>query len=176
MSRPLCGECEACLERTRALLESAPLACLRPSAVPTAAQLERHARRFGPEGIEELAAELGVRVKVERPRVTRTRAKGPTLKERVRGYLEAGHSVDVIAELENLSPSRARRLVEEGRSAHDPRTSALRHRPREANLVSSHVDGYGAVSPEPDADDELLEAWKAGELRVTGCPLDEPEP
>lgn len=80
----------------------------------TTAELERHARRFGPEGVEELAAELGVKVRLERPKApARKRAKGPTLKERVAAHVAAGHGVELIAELENLSPSRARRLVQE---------------------------------------------------------------
>ena len=108
--------CQACIENLRRnakLLSSAPSGRRAQGPWPTAAELERHARRFGPEGVEELANELGVRIKVERPKVTRTRAKGPTLKQRVAEHLAEGRGVELIAELENLSPSRARRLVEE---------------------------------------------------------------
>lgn len=106
--------CEACIEDSRRrVLTIARLAERHPSAMPTAAELERHAQKYGPEGVAELAAEIGVRVNVKKPTAKKRSTKGPTLNERVAEYIEAGHSVDVIAELENLSPSRARRLVAE---------------------------------------------------------------
>jgi hypothetical protein len=107
--------CEACLEDTRrGVLTTRHLVDVLPRTKPaTAAQLERHARLFGPEGIAETAAELGVTVKVERSKAARKRTKGPTLKARVVEHVTAGRSAELIAELENLSPSRARRLIEE---------------------------------------------------------------
>lgn len=112
MTRPPCGSCPACLEATRQLLEAPPRECLQARRAPTAAELERHARRFGPEGVEQTATELGVKVAVARPTRRRT-ARGPTLKERVAGHLAAGRSVELIAELESLSPTRARRIARE---------------------------------------------------------------
>lgn len=109
--------CEGCLrdaELLRRLAQERGHRVTVPAGMmPTAAELERHARRFGPEGVEELASELGVKVKLERPKVTRKRAKGPTLKERVAAHVAEGRGVELIAELENLSPSRARRIIEE---------------------------------------------------------------
>jgi hypothetical protein len=112
--RPLCGECPSCLERTHGLLKDDHRPCSRPA--PTAAQLERHARRFGPEGVKETAAEHGVEVEVgSTKRATRAarRGRGPTLRQRVEAHLAAGRGVELIAEIENLSPSRVRRLVKE---------------------------------------------------------------
>ena len=86
---------------------------LLPGTRPPAAGLEKHAKRFGPEQVAETASEFGLAVAVERPRAKPRRGRGPSLKDRVAGYLQAGHGVDVIAEIENLSPSRARKLVNE---------------------------------------------------------------
>lgn len=111
-NRPLCGGCPECLAIIEGIL-NAPAEPVRGATKrPTAAQLERHAKRFGPEGIEATAKELGVEVKVERPARKRG-ARGLTLKERVAQHVANGHGVDVVAELENLSPSRARRIIEE---------------------------------------------------------------
>lgn len=85
---------------------------LLPGPRPTSAQLERHATRFGPEQVAETAAELGLSVTVERPRAPR-KVRGPGLRERVAKLVAAGHGVEAIAEIEDLSPARARRLVEE---------------------------------------------------------------
>jgi hypothetical protein len=79
---------------------------------PTAVGLERHAARFGPEQVAETAAEYGIAVAVERP-VAARKVKGPTLRQRVADYVAGGHSADVIAELEDISPNRARQLVQE---------------------------------------------------------------
>jgi hypothetical protein len=83
-----------------------------PGPRPTAARLERHAERFGPEQVMETAAELGIQVVIQRARQVR-RVSGPSLKTRVAALVADGHSVDTIAEMEDLSPARARRLVEE---------------------------------------------------------------
>lgn len=112
MSRPLCGECPACLEATARCIGRAPEPVRQAHPAPTAEELERHAQRFGPEGVAETADELGVDVAVERPRRKRG-PRRPTLKARVAELMAQGHGVDVIAELENLSPSRARRIMEE---------------------------------------------------------------
>lgn len=86
---------------------------LLPGPAPTAAELEKHAARFGPEQVAETAAEYGISIAITRPKATRRGGGGPTLKQRVAGYVADGHTADVIAELEDLSPSRARRLVQE---------------------------------------------------------------
>lgn len=105
--------CEECIARMRELLKGPPPAPGRiPASAPTAASLEKHARRFGREQVAETAAELGIEVEVETP-TRRARAKGPTLKERVRVYLMAGHGVETIAELEKMTPARARKIIEE---------------------------------------------------------------
>lgn len=112
MTRPLCGNCPACLEATRQLLGAPARPCLQERRAPTAAELERHAKRFGPAGVAETAAELGVDVQVERAARKRG-VRGPTLKARVAEHVAAGRGIELIAELENLSPSRARRIVQE---------------------------------------------------------------
>lgn len=109
--RPLCGGCPECLAIIEGILNAPDEPARVPTRRPTAAELERHAKRFGPEGVAEMADELGVDVTVERPR--RKRSRGPSLKQRVAGHVANGHGVDVIAELEDLSPARARRLIEE---------------------------------------------------------------
>lgn len=88
-----------------------------PGTAPTAAQLERHATRFGPEQVAETAAEYGVSVAITRAKAAPRRARGLSLRQRVAGYLKAGHDMDVIAELENLTPGRARTLVNEALAA-----------------------------------------------------------
>ena len=93
-------------------MRTSPCDAHRRPPAPTAAELEKHARRFGPGGVAETAAELGVDVKVELPKL-KPRRRGPTRKERVAGHIKAGHSVDVIAELEGITTSYARRLIEE---------------------------------------------------------------
>lgn len=104
--------CAECQERARKALDAPP--ARRPRPAPTASQLERHAKRFGPEGVAETAQELGVDVSVERP-ATRRSTRRPGLKARVSALVAQGHGVDVVAEVENLSPARARRIVEEVR-------------------------------------------------------------
>jgi hypothetical protein len=79
---------------------------------PTVASLERHAKRFGPSQVAETAAEWGLSVSLEKA-PPKSSASGPPLKTRVATLLDAGHSVETIAEIEDLSPARARRLVEE---------------------------------------------------------------
>lgn len=111
MTRPICGDCGPCLAATARLLR-VPRSVLMPGPRPTVAGLERHARKFGPAMVAETAADYGLSVAVERPKARR-RGGGPSLKTRVAGYLKEGYSPEVIAELEDISPSRARRLVEE---------------------------------------------------------------
>jgi hypothetical protein len=111
-TRPICGDCPDCRAATARLLRVPPGAvpCLGPT--PTKTQLERHARRFGPDQVAETAAELGVDVEVER--TTRRRvSRGPTLRQRVAGLVAAGHGAAIVAEMENLTPARARALVAE---------------------------------------------------------------
>jgi hypothetical protein len=91
-----------CRKASRALL---------PGPRPTAAGLEKHAQRFGPEQVAEVAAEYGVSVAITRAKAGPKRARGTSLKQRVAAYLAQGHGVDVIAELEDLTPGRARTLV-----------------------------------------------------------------
>jgi hypothetical protein len=106
----MCSECLANLQR-HALTFRAPTPRSTTPA-PTAEALERHARRFGPALVTETAAEFGLEVEVPGA-PQKKRVRGPSLKERVRRLVDAGHSADVIAEIEDLSPARARRLVEE---------------------------------------------------------------
>jgi hypothetical protein len=78
---------------------------------PTRDALLKHAAKYGWEGVEEVALEYGISGVVA-PRVKRVRStRGPSLKKRIAGYLARGMSVEAIAEAENLSPSRARRLA-----------------------------------------------------------------
>lgn len=86
---------------------------------PTARQLTRHGERFGWEGVPELAAELGLTVKLPKDAVMTlkkqqpVKVKQPTIKERIRLYLKDGKTVEYIAEIEKTNASRARRLVKE---------------------------------------------------------------
>ena len=106
----MCSECLANLQRHAVRLRPGghppP-----PGRNPTAADLERHAQKFGPGQVAETAAEYGLEVSVEAPQ--KRRSRGPSLKERVRRLVKAGHSVEVIAEIENLTPARARKLAKE---------------------------------------------------------------
>ncbi len=97
--------------RQLTLPRPAPTTRLEGAKVPTRAALLKHAERYGWEGVEEVALEYGISGVVA-PRVKRTRStRGPSLKKRIAGYLARGMSEAAIAEAENLSPSRARRLV-----------------------------------------------------------------
>lgn len=107
----MCSECLANLRRNAHKLRVPRGRSLLLEPRPTAAGLERHARRFGPAQVPETAAQYGLTVAVERERAVRR--GGPTLRQRVAEYVRDGHSAEVIAELEDLSPGRARRLVEE---------------------------------------------------------------
>ena len=83
-----------------------------PGPRPTAAKLERHAERFGAAMVAETAAELGISVVIQRERAPR-KVSGPSLKKRVATLVADGYGVDAIAEIEDLTPARAKRLVEE---------------------------------------------------------------
>lgn len=119
MDRPICGypDCSTCAPRVRRFLRVPRRGRLDlPGATkPTATALERHARRFGPEQVGEVAADHGLTVNlagaatIER-RVKRGRRRG-SLPTQVAELLGRGASVDSIAETLDLSPSRARRLV-----------------------------------------------------------------
>lgn len=85
---------------------------LLPGAPPTAAALERHAARFGPAGVAETASEYGLSVSVGRAKRKR-KVRGPSLKKRVAALLADGHDAEVIAEMEDITPGKARRLVAE---------------------------------------------------------------
>lgn len=121
MDRPICGhlDCGVCVPRVRRFLRAprAGRADLPGAVVPTTTALEHHARKFGPEGVAEVAAEHGLTVDlsgattVER-RVKRGARRG-SLPRQVAELLDRGTSVDGIAEALDLSPSRARRLVNE---------------------------------------------------------------
>lgn len=106
-------EARSAHSRFLAYLVRAGSRCLLPGPAPSAAQLERHARRFGPAQVAETAAEFGVSVAIERATRKPRLIAGPSLKQRVAGHVKAGRSVELIAEIEDLSPSRARRLVAE---------------------------------------------------------------
>lgn len=55
----MCGDCPTCRARIAEKLKGgAPRR--KPCAKLTAEQLERHAKKYGPEGVAETAAELGV--------------------------------------------------------------------------------------------------------------------
>lgn len=72
-----CGSCAACLEATRRELdEAAPCRVLAPLGErPTTEALEKHARRFGPEGVVETALEFGLDVDVSAAPVRRPRRR-----------------------------------------------------------------------------------------------------
>lgn len=110
--RTPCGSCVTCLTATNRLIAPPRSTSLLPGPAPTAAGLEKHARKYGPAQVAETAAEFGVSVAVEREKKQST-PRGPSLKTRVRQHVANGLGVELIAELEDLSPSRARRLVEE---------------------------------------------------------------
>jgi hypothetical protein len=60
-----CGECPTCLERTNSLLRAPARRASRALPPPTADELLRHAEKFGPELVNETAAEHGLDVKVK---------------------------------------------------------------------------------------------------------------
>lgn len=106
----MCSECLANLQR-HALTFRAP-ARKQTTPAPTAEALERHARKFGPTLVAETAAEFGLEVDVPGA-PQKKRVRRPSLKQRVAVLAAQGYGPDVIAEIEDLSPARARRLVEE---------------------------------------------------------------
>jgi Zn-dependent alcohol dehydrogenase len=63
--RPLCGSCPRCLTLTNRVC-TPPRRRSTRGPVPSAAGLEKHARKFGPAQVAETAAEYGVSVMVER--------------------------------------------------------------------------------------------------------------
>lgn len=119
MDRPICGhlDCGVCVARMRRILR-VPRAAhvdLPGATAPTAAALERHAAKFGPAQVAETAVQFGlvVDLKDARPdphRAKRGKRRGNVQKQ-VAELLERGTSVEGIAEALDLSPSRARRLV-----------------------------------------------------------------
>lgn len=109
---PYDGGCVSRMAHSRFLTRLCRTAGSRAWPRPTTAQLERHARRFGPEQVAETAAEHGLVVTVERS-VRASVSGGPTIRQRVARLVEEGHDVNAVAEIEDLSPARARRLVEE---------------------------------------------------------------
>lgn len=121
MDRPICGhlDCGVCVVRMRRFLRPprAERVDLPGADVPNAKALERHARKFGAEGVAEVAAEcdlvvdLAGAVTIER-KVKRGRKRG-SLPKQVGELLARGATVESIAETLDLSPSRARRLVNE---------------------------------------------------------------
>lgn len=108
--------CELCqheaAQRLARMARAGVVVILRGTDRPTAAALEKHAKKYGPAQVPETAAELGLGVTVE-PAKPKARTRRPSLKKRVARLLAEGHSVEAIAEVENLTPGRARRLVEE---------------------------------------------------------------
>lgn len=117
MERAICGACGPCLAITLRKLRTARPPRVMPGAAPTAARLERHAARFGPEQVAETAAEYGVSVAITRPRAAPRRIRGASLKQRVAAYLTQGHTPEVIAEMEKLSPRRTRDLINQAMAA-----------------------------------------------------------
>lgn len=85
---------------------------------PTAKQLRKHGERFGWEQVPEVAAELGVTVRLPKDaqmtlKETKPKIKKPPIKQRIREYLADGKGAEYIAEIEKTSASRARRLIKE---------------------------------------------------------------
>ena len=119
MDRPICGhlDCGVCVPRMRRFLAPprTERLALPGASAPTVASLERHARKFGGEQVAEVAAEHGLVVDLGRAatierRVKRGARRG-SLPKAVAELLGRGASVESIAETLDLSPSRARRLV-----------------------------------------------------------------
>jgi hypothetical protein len=126
----ICSICVDCIERTRAKLR--PQARRETIAVPglttpTRASLEKHVARFADpkkvgeenakktiEAVMAVANDHGITLSVKPIKsVKQISLRRPPLKDRIREHLAEGHSIDYIAEMEDLSPSRARRLVAE---------------------------------------------------------------
>ncbi|HEY2371391.1 MAG TPA: hypothetical protein VGH82_02475 [Gaiellaceae bacterium] len=83
-----------------------------PLAPPTAAQLFKHAEKFGPECVNETAAQYGVkleRLAVEKPK--RQRRSGPTVKAQVLELHGRGALPAAIADTLNLSDRRVKELL-----------------------------------------------------------------
>lgn len=132
-SHPVCGDCGPCRVKTSALLRvprSTGDASV-PGAKPvTAAALERHAKRFGPRQVHEVAAAHGLSVSVERPQRAPRGSRGPSLTKRVINMLRDGHTAETIAEVENLNPGRAKRVIEKAQermAKQDKRAASAAH-------------------------------------------------
>lgn len=125
-----CSTCSECRSRTRQALRPrarAAVVTVPGLTKPTRAALEKHAasryadpKRVGEdnakktiEAVLRVAAECGITVSVEKIKSTKVNSRGPSLKDRIREHLSEGHDIDFIAEMENITPSRARRLVAE---------------------------------------------------------------
>lgn len=117
-ARAMCSSCIDCIAIIRRVLTPRRVAAHRVpgSTPPTAQQLMRHGKRYGWEGVAETAAEYGIAVTLPeeaRRKPQRARRVGPTLRQRIATMLEEGRGPDFIAEAEDLSPSRTRRLIAE---------------------------------------------------------------
>jgi hypothetical protein len=80
---------------------------------PTAAQLLKHAAKFGPEMVNETAAQFGVkmpRLAVETPK--RQRRSGPTVNAQVLELHSRGSVPAAIADTLNLSDRRVRGILD----------------------------------------------------------------
>ena len=120
MDHARCGNCAKCTRELREIshewMRRSPVAPVLDAPEVTRVKLLRHAARHGWDQVVETAAEHGIYLTPPpKERATSKRAKGPTLKERIAEMLERkpDTKVETIAEVENLSPSRARRLVAE---------------------------------------------------------------
>jgi hypothetical protein len=109
----MCPNCQDNLRRNAAKVTTPRgRALLAGCPPPTVAGLERHARRFGPARVPETAAQLGLTASAEREPPVRKVGR-PPLRQRDKALVDAGHGVVVIAEIDDLTPCRARRFVKE---------------------------------------------------------------
>lgn len=126
-----CSTCTDCRERTRTILRPRAQATARAVTVPgappvTRADLEKYLAKYAnPEkfttdqvratidAVNLAAAEAGLKFRATKPKKQRAGKTGPSRAERIKDMLADGHGVDYISEMENLSPSRARRLIAE---------------------------------------------------------------
>ena len=110
-----CGslECIPCIDYRNRLLNPRRSRTIKSSV--TVKALQRHGKKFGWEMVGETASELGLSITIPREARPKRRqsAQRETLKQRVREYVADGKSVDHIALVEEISRSRARRLVME---------------------------------------------------------------
>lgn len=121
LKRPICGSCLDCLRITNLLSRPRKKdtgVAVPGTTKPTAKALKKHGEKFGWNGVAEVGSAYGIDIKVPKgaemvKEKKKRKVSTKEIKQRIRTYLEEERSLDYIAEIESISPSRARKLVRE---------------------------------------------------------------